>query len=205
MTLPIADEAKQAIIGYEVSSQQVYNQRYQQPTWPEGASGVTIGIGYDLGYETHEQLEKDWDDILPADVLTRLDACVGEIGPKAAALIPGLRDIRIPYGAALSVFEHENIPRYSDMTERAFPRCADLSPLSFGALVSLVFNRGPGMTDPPGDTQSRRLEMRQIRDAMIERRYADIPDYIDAMKRLWNNGLVARREAEADMFRRGLI
>jgi hypothetical protein len=40
------------IVMEEVSSQAAYTKLYQGPTWPGGASGVTIGIGYDGGYST---------------------------------------------------------------------------------------------------------------------------------------------------------
>src|ERR1043165_2467013 len=42
----IAPSARDLIITCEVSSQSVYETRYQAPTWPHGESGVTIGIGY---------------------------------------------------------------------------------------------------------------------------------------------------------------
>jgi hypothetical protein len=32
----------------------------QPPTWPEGQSGITIGIGYDIGYNSVEVFNQDW-------------------------------------------------------------------------------------------------------------------------------------------------
>jgi len=86
----------------------------------------------------------------------------------------------------------------SGLTRQTLPADA------FGALVSLVFNRG---TDLDGD---RRIEMRQIRSAidtgnpgplLLQRIAAELRK----MKRLWHNNpdsdgdLVDRREAEAKL------
>ena len=37
----------------------------QPGNWPGGASGITIGIGYDLGYITVDRFESEWCDVLP--------------------------------------------------------------------------------------------------------------------------------------------
>jgi GH24 family phage-related lysozyme (muramidase) len=70
-----------------------------------------------------------------------------------------------------------------------------------GALVSLVYNRGSSMIDKPGD--DRRKEMRAIRDAVAVGNLRKIADQLRSMKRLWQGqslgGLIARREAEADL------
>src|SRR5258708_33323102 len=57
---PISDRAIQLIIAFEVTSEAVYNRLYQRPTWPKGKSGVTIGIGYDLGYPAPAQIGPVW-------------------------------------------------------------------------------------------------------------------------------------------------
>jgi hypothetical protein len=87
----------------------------------------------------------------------------------------------------------------------AFPNAIETRGHSFGALFSLVFNRGPGMSDnQPGD----RKEMREIRDLMRDQQFGAVPDRIRAMKRIWVDknlpGLLSRRETEAQLFERGL-
>jgi GH24 family phage-related lysozyme (muramidase) len=183
-----------------------YNPR---PTWPGGASGVTIGVGYDCGYQSAAQIKADWGDLLPAGVVTRLQSYAGRAGMQAQRLAQVAQDIMVPRAAADTVFRARDIPRYADLTARTF-RCDGLSPDSFGALVSLVFNRGAGMSDPPSPPapwQSRR-EMRQIRDALLAGRPDQVPALIRVMKRLWVgkglDGLIRRREAEACLFERGL-
>jgi Arc/MetJ-type ribon-helix-helix transcriptional regulator len=48
--------------------------------------------------------------------------------------------------------------------------------------------------------------MREIRDAVANGRFSDIPDLLRAMKRLWTepNGLRDRRDREAKLFEIGL-
>lgn len=203
---PISARALAEIEADEIGSRAAFNPR---PTWPGGSSGVTVGVGYDLGYESDTQIVRDWIGCLPAETVRRLSNAAGMTGNAARALAFEMQDIAVPFEAAERVFRELNIPRYSAMTAAAFPNCADLSPDSFGALVSLVFNRGPGMADAPGDTQHRRREMREIHDAMAERRFPDVPPLILAMQRLWQGvpgmgGLVSRRAREAALFAAGL-
>jgi len=173
------------------------------PCWPGGDSGITIGVGYDLGQVSALRVGIDWS-ALPDGVVTRLMSYAGTSGAAAQRLLAACQDIIVPEVVALQVFNTINIPRACVQTEAAFLNCDLLSGDSFGALLSLVFNRGASMTDPPGDP-GRRLEMRQIRDAMAARDFAAVPDFIRAMKRLWpGTGLVGRRDAEADLFAAGL-
>jgi hypothetical protein len=74
-----------------------------------------------------------------------------------------------------------------------------------GALVSLVYNRGPAFNN----TDARHTEMRAIRDDVASAQLDDVPHQLRLMKRLWANdsnmaGLVARRESEAVLFEEGL-
>jgi hypothetical protein len=48
----VSQKAIDLIVFYEVNDEPTYTRRYTAPTWPGGASGVTIGIGYDIGYVT---------------------------------------------------------------------------------------------------------------------------------------------------------
>lgn len=202
MTLPISDASIADIIGYEVGSEAQYSEHV---TWPGGASGLTIGFGYDLGYASAAQVLKDWGKILPAGVVVRLQSYAGRKAASAHSALFATHDILVPWEAAETVFRQQDIPRYTDMTARAFQHCDELSPDSLGGLVSVVFNRGCSMVDTqPGN----RLEMRQIRDAMAARQFSLVPGFIRAMKRLWKgqglDGLLARRDGEAARFEAGL-
>lgn len=186
---------------FEISGWGSYSPRV---SWPGGASGLTIGCGYDCGYASPEQIGDDWH-ALPAGTVMRLQSYAGRTGQSAANALHGTSDIIVPAPIARAVFEGRDIPRYSAMTAAAFPGCEHLPGDCFGALVSLVFNRGASMTDT---NPNNRLEMRQIRDAIAASNFAAVSGFIKQMKRLWVdkglNGLLTRRDAEADLFEAGL-
>ena len=43
-------ESIEKIIEWEIGDRAYYNKYLSHFTWPGGASGVTVGFGYDLGY-----------------------------------------------------------------------------------------------------------------------------------------------------------
>lgn len=183
------------ILKYEVGSKEYYDKFLDHPTWPKAASGVTIGIGYDLGYNSEETIRKDWEDHLSRRELNRLIAVCGYRGEVASRHANNVKDIHIPWKAAVAVFEKTTVPKFINYTLKAFPKCEELHPDAFGALVSIVFNRGASMSG------SRRAEMRRIRALVPLKDYKEIAIQIRNMKRLWENkglkGLLYRRDAEA--------
>ena len=171
------------------------------PTWPGGASGITIGGGfYDLGQQSSLRIGIDWQ-ALPEMTVTRLMSYAGLHGAAAQRQLANCHDIQTPEAISREVFGNIVVPRYVTQTIAAFPGAAALPPGCLGALVSLVFNRGTAMDDPPGEPDAR-LEMRQIRDAVAADTLDLIPGLIRSMTRLWPTvaGLRARREAEAEQF-----
>ena len=136
----------------------------QPGKWPGGASGISIGIGYDLGYVTVDQFESDWGERLQAEVRTRLRDAVGLRAIRAKNRAPQFADIRIRRAPAEEVFVQKTIPLYTVRAGQAFPGFDALPPDAQGALVSLVYNRGASMVDD--SPEDRRREMRAIRDAV---------------------------------------
>lgn len=171
----------------------------QPGKWPGGASGVTIGIGYDLGYVTVDQYESDWGERLGTDVRGRLKDAVGLRAVRAKNRAPDLADIRVRRAPSEEVFTQRTIPLYTVRASQAFPGFEALPADVQGALVSLVYNRGASMVDD--SPEDRRREMRAIRDAVAEDDLQEIADQLRAMKRLWVgrglDGLLTRRDAEA--------
>jgi len=163
--------------------------------WPGGSSGITIGIGYDLGYVTVDQFESDWEPCLSEETLARLKTAIGRTGIAAKNRAAQFADIRISPQDSESVFFNRTIPLHALRTELALPGVSGLPDDVQGALLSLVFNRGTSMV---GD---RRLEMRAIRDAVPRKDIQEIAKQLRSMKRLWVgkglDGLIRRREAEA--------
>jgi GH24 family phage-related lysozyme (muramidase) len=175
--------------------------------WPGGASGVTIGGFYDLGYCTLDEFRRDWNDKLPTSMLNELEGVIGITGRVAQSHAVELRAIDVPYETAMDVFTNREIPKWEAVVSR-LPNADKLSPDCFGALVSLAMNRGDGfnMSRRPSDSRDRYREMRLIKQDMEAQRFAQIPSLFRSMQRLWPTGgdLWKRREHEATLFEKGL-
>lgn len=199
----ISDAAFRLIVEEEVSSEQVYTRRYRRPEWPGASSGATVGIGYDLGQTAPETIRADWRGRVSAAMLEAMVSAsgyTGEMGRVATARVRHLIDI--PWTTAIAVHRECVLPRWEKITRDALPNCHMLSGDSFGALVSLTFNRGPSYSR----VGERYREMRAIRAHMQVERFGAIPAEIRSMRRLWPDliGLQKRRDREAELFRRGL-
>ena len=191
----LSEKSLKLILQYEVGNKGYYNRFLDHPTYPQASSGVTIGIGYDLGYNSAETVKKDWKNFLSKNDLKRITSVVGYRGGVAESHAKLISDITIPWDSAVQVFQETTVPKFINYTLKAFPQCEDLHPDAFGALVSIVFNRGASMKG------SRRSEMRNIRSLVLQKDYKSIAREIRSMKRIWRgkglDGLLKRREAEA--------
>lgn len=203
----ISDEARDLIVESEVSSRRAYENRYHHPEWPQGQSGITIGIGYDIGagVKTRDQLWNDWRGRIPDAMIAALEPCIGVTGENAHALLSRVRSrVDVPWDAAIDVFDHVDVPRWYATCAHHLPNFDALSLDCRGALLSLAYNRGPSF-EHDGD---RYKEMRLIKAHMTAKQFASIPGDIRSMKRHWPQqsmrGLVLRREHEARLFEKGL-
>ena len=196
----ISSKSVDLIIQFEVGGRAYYEKALQKPTWAGGDSGITIGLGYDCGYNTEKQFFKDWGNQLTPNFLEPLRRVVGLKGEQAKSMLRGeLLQVRVPYNAAYEVFVKCSIPRYYALTKAIYPQLDTLNEDTQGALVSMVYNRGNKIE---GDS---RLEMKAIVDMVAKQDYLGIAEEIEKSKRLWESkgldGLVKRREAEADLVR----
>jgi hypothetical protein len=201
--LAISPRAFDMIVTLEVTSRQVYDERYHRPVWPSEESGIIIGIGYDLARVSKEQLRLDWQGSLAEETIAALEPAAGAIAQAAKQLAPALAaSVDIPWDNALAVHGGKVVPRWIGIVDRALANCRIVPPDCLGALVSLTYNQGDGYAQS-GD-QFR--EMRAIRDHMAALRFSAVASEIRAMKRLWpdNPGLTERREREAKLFEDGL-
>ena len=185
------------IIEQEVTSKEVYNKKYQSPTWPGGDSGVTIGIGYDLGYYTAAEITAAWEPFVSHTDLAFLLSVKKLTGLTARNALAGVQSVKIPYDIALKVFYRLSLPVYAKKVKRIYPGAVKLPPDAQGALLSLVYNRGESL-DP---NKSSRREMRNIVPLVAAADLSGIAREIRSMKRLWDPqklpGLIKRREKEA--------
>ena len=188
------------IIAQEATSEAYYTKRESRPNWPGVSSGVSIGIGYDLGYNSVAQVTRDWGSHLFPRNLERLSRYCGVTGEAANQACVGLHDIVVPWAAACQVFEEQTVPRFYLQMLRIYPHAESIPPDAASALLSLVFNRGTKLTG------ERRIEMLEIRNALAEGRLSEIPELFRKQVRLWpdTEGLRDRRVAEAELFAQAL-
>ena len=197
-------ETLKLLLDFEVGGGETYyNAHLKKPTYPGEASGVTIGIGYDLGYNSADQFKADWKAHLPGKDFDALAACLGKKGAAAKSAVASVKKIDVLWSKAQAVFESSTIPRFWKQTLAAFPGAESLPGDCQGALLSLVFNRGGSME---GD---RRREMREIREAVQTGAVDRIPALLKGMIRIWigttiEEGMRRRRNAEAALFAKGL-
>ena len=200
---PISQKAFDLIVEFEVSSKAVYERKYRSTIWPKEQSGVTIGIGYDVGYATKAQLWSDWKGAIPDAMITALERALGVTGAPADAVARQLRSsVDISFDSAIVVHRGKVVPRWVALVERNLPNTGALKPDALGALVSLTYNRGATFAK----AGERYREMRSIKAHMAAREFAKVPADLRGMKRIWPNvpGLQSRREREAKLFEAGL-
>jgi len=190
----------------EVSSGTAYRTRFKNPCCPPAPSGITIGIGYDCQFVTAKQFTADWQDVLPPATIERLLPVLGRVGTPA--LLEAVDDLEVPLFSAMSVFTRRTLPSCVSDVRSIYPQVDDLSEARRTVLASLVYNRGPRLTDR--DQRQDRREMRAIRDRLASNDAAQIDgvaDEFEAMTRLWDPakaaGLIQRRRDEARLWREG--
>src|SRR5262249_33701324 len=119
----ISERAIQLIVYFEVTDEATYRRKYERPTWPGLNSGVTIGIGYDVGYiPSRAQLWSDWRGQIPDQMISELEPAVGVKGPRAGELARELvRTVLVPWDVANRVFRALTVPRFTEFTIDALP------------------------------------------------------------------------------------
>lgn len=187
------------ILEYEVGGTQEYYEKYLTgPTWPGGASGMTLAIGIDCGYYTPDELREIFS-FLPDNQLKAIQSASGKTGQAGKEYTRSIKNlgIKITWKQAIEIFDKYTWPKFARLAERAFPGLDQLCDNAYGAIVSLVFNRGSSLV---GDS---RREMREIRDLIPKKDYRSIALEFQKMKRIWKgkglDGLLVRRDAEANL------
>jgi hypothetical protein len=210
---PLLDTNGVAFIALEeTGGLEYYNANTRWPHFPGEASGITIGVGYDLRYNSREDFLATWGRYLPESALTELGKDIGKKGSEARADEIRQLGIEVPFKSAWPVFIQKTLPRFYKDTKAIYPSLDHLPGLCSSILVSIVFNRG---NDLSGD---RRKEMRTIQTILakadqvgldkeqVRAHLAEVEDQIVLMKRLWGlgSGLFKRRQSEANLWRTGL-
>jgi peptidoglycan hydrolase-like protein with peptidoglycan-binding domain len=202
-----SDKGYQTILDFEVGGGQKYYDKYlSKPTLPGGDSGVTIGIGWDLRYNTVARFNKFWGPRIPEPDATALRKLCGfKFANKFT--IKELSHIIIPWHHAEAVFNEDTIPRFWALTVNVFPGVELLPAEGQWAMLSLVFNRGGSLVG------ERRQHMQKIAnilklgamDGVISKsEIRMIAECFRNMTSIWSGkdiytGMYRRRNAEADL------
>lgn len=179
---------------FEVSSKAYFNKYLLRPVVPEAFSGITVGIGFDFGYHTQEEIFEAWSDIMSPINMSKLYLIAGLKAEKARAALHYVSAIKFDWDACYYVFENFSLQRSAQSLASVFIGVEKLRYKAQGAMLSLVYNRGAAITG------ERRFEMGVICKA-INRSYVNydvIALQIRQMKKYWTlPGLISRREWEA--------
>ena len=188
------------LLKYEVGGGESYYNKYLSKfTWPGGASGPTIAIGVDCAYYSSEELSKIFS-FLPAGQIELIKGASGKSGERGKQYTKILRseNIIVTWERSLDIFEKLTWPKFTKLAEKTFPGLSELHPDAYGAIISLVFNRG---TSLKGES---RKEMVNIKELISSKNYKQIAKEFRNMKRIWIgkglDGLLERREAEANLY-----
>jgi peptidoglycan hydrolase-like protein with peptidoglycan-binding domain len=200
------------IAAEETGGLSYYNIKTRWPHYPGVASGITIGVGYDLRWNSEQDFFATWGDHLSRSTLLELAKDIGNRGTKKRVLELKRAGIEVPFKSAWAVFVKKTLPDFYAQTQFIYPSLDRIPDFCRSVLVSLVFNRGTDLSGP------RRKEMKNIQTilsktdqpgltkAETKRALEDVETEIVSMKRLWDSssGLVKRRQAEANLWRDGL-
>jgi hypothetical protein len=185
------------VIIFESGGKSYYEKFLKNPTWPGGASGVTIGIGADLGYVNFQEYENYFSKMFVKTDNIRLKKMIRLRGREAKLALSTVKDIELSWIKAIGLFQEWTLPKFWKLAVDIWPGLEGLCIPAQVALVSIVFNRGASLIGPS------RLEMRNIRPLILKEDYVNIAKEIRSMKRLWEgkgmDGLLKRRDIEADM------
>jgi len=190
------EDLVQKIVFFEVGSIRYYNKYLTTPLSPlNDASGLTIGVGYDLGYNTAEDIRRDWQGFIPSEDIEKLASVAGLKGDNAKRMHRSVVSVNIPYEVAMKQFMKVTLPRWIMKAYQLWPNFDSLNPRQKTALVSLTFNRGTSL-----EGQSR-VEMKEVRDLLQRGNVRPIAGLIKSMaRRSPIKGVQARRVAESELF-----
>jgi hypothetical protein len=198
----VAREAREFLIDSESVQRHPYIPAGSAP------SGITLGVGWDVGRHTRVQMHAAWAALGDA-TLSRLDAAVGKRGAEAKIILPKLRDIEIAPSLAIQVLDISLRDQYLPFVVGLFPGLERLPAAVQVVLISIVFNRGSRMGGDPDwanvKEPDRRWEMREMQGDVANGDLFGIYAHLGTMKRVWETtgprGLVLRRRDEQALIR----
>jgi hypothetical protein len=207
-TLSFAAGTREAVLKHSADFLVAAEDLPAHPYWPGGESGITIGVGWDLGQHSESEFLRSWAGLELA-TLRQLKAAIHKRGHAAEVVVPQLKAIDLPRNLSLSVFRSSLEDSYYPMTLRLFPGVETLPTEVQVALLSVVFNRGVLLGRDPDWSKAkevdRRWEIRRLQADVKQRDLFAIYIRLGTMKRLWEKsgprGLLYRRRDEQHLIR----
>jgi hypothetical protein len=147
-----------SVIEFETGGKEYYEKKLKNLSWPRGQSGITMGIGADLGYMTHKEFEQYFSKYFTKEENKRIKEIIGLKGELAKLALSKVRDIQLSWNDASKAFVEWTLPKFWEMTLQLWPEFDKLHEKAQIALVSIVFNRGASTRGPS------RIEMKNIKD-----------------------------------------
>jgi hypothetical protein len=143
---------------------------------------------------------------LEAGALEQLCGVVKVVGSKERQA--QVSTVMVPLDAAMRVFVAKTLPDFLKQVRTPYPDVDRLPAARKTALVSLVYNRGPSLTNKDPVKDERRREMRTIAALLASRKDDEVAAEFESMTRLWppgspTPGLAERRRVEAKLWREG--
>lgn len=185
------------VINFETGGERYYTKYLSKATWPGGASGVTVGIGADLGYMKLKEFNNYFSKYFSVSERANLKRVIGVKGSAARSKLNTVKGVELSWDEAYEAFVVWTLPKFWSLSTKLWPGLEDLCEPAQIALVSIVFNRGSSTRG------SSRKEMFNIKKLVRAKDYIGIARQIRSMKRLWIgkglDGLIKRREIEAKM------
>jgi hypothetical protein len=185
------------VVEFETGGKSYYEKFLKNMTWPKGESGITMGIGADLGYMTKEEFDRFFSKYFTEEQSEKIKSVIGLKGENAKNALSKVKNIELSWDNAYKAFVEWTLPKFWKMTHSLWPEFDKLKENAQIALVSIVFNRGASTKG------STRIEMSNIKQLVLNKDYKGIAEEIRKMKRLWVGknlvGLLKRRDAEAKM------
>jgi GH24 family phage-related lysozyme (muramidase) len=196
-----SDDTLKLLLEYEVGGGKSYYDKYLSKfTFPGGESGPTIGIGIDCAFYSKEEISKIFSFLNDEDIKL-IQGASGKTGQAGKEYTKVLRNagITVSWDQAMNIFESLTWKKFSTLAEKTFPDLDKLCDNAYGAIVSLVFNRGTSLKG------NNRIEMQNLKNIIPTKDYGKIANEFVKMKRIWQgkglDGLLKRRDAEADLVR----
>lgn len=180
----------------------------EHPYWPGGISGITLGVGWDAGQHTKDELAATWRKLSPEDI-AKLQQTSKRAGADAQRLLPWVKEIVIPKELSLEVLREGLRKDDYPAVAKLFPGFEALPTGAQVALISVIFNRGGDLGHEPdwatAKEVDRRWELREFQDDVKRGDLFAIYAHLDTMKRLWESrgpkGLLLRRRDEGALVR----